>query len=67
MSTPAGSIMAQTFENGNYILTYTGHLENKAGKKYRCLVTFIPPTKYMGKTTDMFARLKLAAISNLAM
>ena len=28
-----GSIMVLTFENGNYILTYKGHLENKIAIK----------------------------------
>ena len=55
--------MALEFENGNYILIYKGHLENKTDIKN--IGVFGDIQIYMGKITDMFRRLKFRLPVNL--
>ena len=56
--------MALTLENGNYTSAYKGHLDNKTTIKVLAFGD-IYPTKYMGKTIDMFGRLKFQLQVNL--
>ena len=56
---------AYVFENENYVLTYKGHLENKISLKSICVWGYLS-TKYMGKTTDTFGRLKFRLPANLS-
>ena len=57
--------MVLTFESRNYVLTYKGHVENKTGIKYIQVFGDIHATKYIGKTTDVFEKLKFQLPVNL--